>query len=509
MADKKVNVIISLKDGVSAGLQGIRNGISATADAFKKIAVAGMAAGATIVAGFTAIAKAFAESEAATNKLASTFTALGEDGKQAAEVWGAYATSIQKITTLDDEVVMGLVSTAKVMGVSTSKIKEATEGAIGLSKAFGMDLNSAMKMTVMAMEGEYGMLSRYIPALRSANSEAEKAAIVQRAMATGWNIAKDELKTVSGSYKALKNSISDAMEAAGEAVFGNGGLSGKMNSLKESITKLTESGEITFWANEIKTSFAAVADFLAPLGGFFENIGKKAVGGIRSAGAAIGDFAGTLASGGSLKEAWNSAGESAKNAQSEFEARKAKSVELIQFEKQEKLAVAEAVAAREKELAEENALASTVKKTQGGFAELYKKMSATGSSEYEKEQFTRFVAGQENVGAKQGVSGAGKYAANLRSSGISEYDVIQKVQDFIKAEMRGMAAGVSGVGAFATQLAAGGAGSYDINNAVTGMIGQEQLGAGLSGGLSDPLAKTNELLTQQNAILQDRLGGVE
>jgi hypothetical protein len=153
--------------------------------------------------------------------------------------------------------------------------------------------------------------------------------------------------------------------------------------------------------------------------------------------------------------------------------------------------------------------ASGIQKTQGGFAELYKKTSALGASEYEKEQFTRFVAGQENVGTKAGVSGAGRYAAEQRAFGLSEYDVVQRVQDFIRAEIKGMAAGVQGVGAYAQQLIGEGKSSYDVERSVGGMLSNETLGSSLSGGLSDPLAKTNELLTTQNAILQERLGGVE
>jgi hypothetical protein len=512
MADKKVNLIISLKDGVSSGMQRIKDGAAATGEAFRKMSVVALGAATAIVGGFVAIGKAWADQESVNAKLAATFTALGENGTAAVARWGAFATAIQRTTTLGDEQVMMLVTTAKTMGIANGKIEEATKGAIGLSKAFGLDLNSAMKMTALAFQGEFTMLGRYIPELRTATTQAEKMAIVQRAMGVGIQVAEAEVKTINGAWISFKGVVGDALETAGEAIFGGGGLSAGITKLKEKIIDLTESGEITFWANEIKSSFESIGDVLTPVGNKLADFGKGIAGAVRESGAWIGGFAGSLSAGSSMKVAWNDAGEAAKNAQSEFEARKARSLELIQIEKEGKLETVETVAELEKQLAalnEEERQANAIKKTQGGFAELYKKTSATGASEYEKEQFTRFVAGQENVGTKAGVSGAGRYAAEQRASGLSEYDVVQRVQDFIRAEIKGMAAGVQGVGAYAQQLIGEGKSSYDVEQSVGGMLSNETLGSSLSGGLSDPLAKTNELLTQQNAILQERLGGVE
>jgi hypothetical protein len=519
MADKRVNLIISLKDGVSSGLQRIKDGAAATGEAFKKMSVVALGAATAIVGGFVAIGKAWADQESVNAKLAATFTALGENGTAAVARWGAFATAIQRTTTLGDEQVMSLVTTAKTMGIANGKIEEATKGAIGLSKAFGLDLNSSMKMTALAFQGEFTMLGRYIPELRTATTQAEKMAIVQKAMGVGFKVAEAELKTINGAWTSFKGVVGDAMETAGESMFGGGGLAAGITRLKEKIIELTESGEITFWANEIKSSFQALGDILEPLGSRFENFGKTAAKAIRESGAWIGGLAGSLASGSSLKVAWGDAGDAAKSAQSEFELRKARSLELIQIEKEGKLKTVETVAELEKQLAalnEEERQANAIQKKQGGFAELYQKMTGSGASEYEKGQLTRFTAEQEKFGASQGVSGAGRYAAEQRMSGLSEYDVIQRVQEFVKAEVRGMAAGVQGAGAFAQQLLGQGASSYDVGQAVSGMLSNEGIGQAISGGLSDPLtkiseatAKTSETLESLLNLSQDRMGGVK
>jgi len=252
MADKKVNLIISLKDGVSAGLGRIKSGVEMVGSAFKKLAIASVAMTTTIIAGFAGLAKAWAGQEAANARLSASFQAVGEDGAEALKRFSAFASEIQKITTVGDEATMSLVALGRTMGIATENIEEATKGAIGLSKAFGIDLNTAMKMTALAYQGEYEMLGRYIPALRTATSEAEKAAIVQEAMANGFSIAQAEMGTISGQFSALKNTIGDAMEAAGEAIFGDGGLTGALSRLREMITGMIEDGTIAKWAAQAK-----------------------------------------------------------------------------------------------------------------------------------------------------------------------------------------------------------------------------------------------------------------
>lgn len=514
MADKKVNVIIALKDQLSAGLQSIQSKTFSLNSAFKTLGAtaATYLSFRAVVGGIKSVISAYAEAESVSAKLAATFTALGENGTLAAAKWGAFATSIQRVTTYSDEDIMSLISLGKVMGITNDKLADATKGAIGLSKAFGLDLNSAMKMVALAGEGQYEMLGRYIPELRSAKTEAEKLTIVQKAMATGFTIAKEETKTLSGATKSLQEVWGDAKEEIGKGATESGKLTEHINKLKDAIVRLSEDGSLQEWGDNLGRVLNGVAKTAEGLG----LVIGKIVEGWTNLGVVYKNFMGGLGRlGANIVNPPKGAGSMLDIIKSSF----SKSEDDKKFvgaagavQKQTEGSSPVKVEVTNTDDIAKSMGGGDVKKTQGGFAELYKKMSATGSSEYEKEQFTRFVAGQENVGSKQGVSGAGKYAADLRSGGLSEYDVIQKVQDFIKAEIRGMQAGVSGVGAYATQLAASGAGSYDINNAVTGMIGQEQLGQGLSGGLSDPLAKTNELLTTQNEMLEvikKNVGGVE
>ena len=150
-----------------------------------------------------------------------------------------------------------------------------------------------------------------------------------------------------------------------------------------------------------------------------------------------------------------------------------------------------------------------IKGAAGGFAELYKRMTREGLSEYDKAQRLNLIAGEEAKGREAGVSGAGIYAATQAEQGLSNYDVYQNVREYIDAEVKGMAAGISGMGSFASDLLAGGMKTYDVANAVSGTIGAEKTGIDMAGGgLTSPVDKTNELLTKTNEILSDRLGSI-
>jgi len=126
------------------------------------------------------------------------------------------ASNIQRVTTVGDEDTLAMMQLGLSMGVTADKMEEATKQAIGLSKAYGVDMNSAMKMVALAGQGEYTMLQRYIPQLRSMTTEAEKAAAVKKLLADGFKIATAEADTAGGKLKQLANRWGDIQEAIAE-----------------------------------------------------------------------------------------------------------------------------------------------------------------------------------------------------------------------------------------------------------------------------------------------------
>jgi hypothetical protein len=158
----------------------------------------------------------FLESEKIQHQLNATMKNLGIDTDANSKRFDDFADAIMAATTVDDDMVKSLVSLGLRMGISDDQIESATTSAIGLSKAFGVDLEAAMKMVAQATEGSYDMMGRYLPQLKGAETGSEKAAIAAKAMADGFKIAQAETQTIGGKMEQAKNEINNAKEGVGE-----------------------------------------------------------------------------------------------------------------------------------------------------------------------------------------------------------------------------------------------------------------------------------------------------
>lgn len=162
--------------------------------------------------------KAAAGNQEADMKLVQALKNVGEASDDAANALRKQAQDIGQLTTVTGNEISSLMAFGIELGVSTDRIDEATRGAIGLSKSLGMDMNTAMKATASALQGNYSLLERYSVQLRDATTDADKAQIVQGMLNRGWNQATAETKTLGGSIKQMQNSMDDARAAIGEAL---------------------------------------------------------------------------------------------------------------------------------------------------------------------------------------------------------------------------------------------------------------------------------------------------
>lgn len=174
----------------------------------------------------------------AEQKLGAAIRASGGDVDDLLPKYKDLASRIQAVTTEGDESTLALIQQAKSMGVADDKIEEATRGAIGLSKALGIGTQQAIRGVSNALNGEFTTLQRYIPALRTTEDESEKLAIVQKAMADGFEVAKAEADNGYGAMQQLGNSIGDLKEQTGRAI--TTAMHPFVESLTTWVTKLTE-----------------------------------------------------------------------------------------------------------------------------------------------------------------------------------------------------------------------------------------------------------------------------
>ena len=159
--------------------------------------------------------KLAADQEAAEKGLDEALKATGQSLEQFSQKLRDAATELQRVTTTGDEVALVLFTMATNLGVNADKLDETIRLSLGLAKALKQDVNSALRNVILALNGEFTMLSKYIPAIRAATTENEKLAAVLGIAKAGFIQVQAEIKTTTGRLFQLKNSMSDLGELLG------------------------------------------------------------------------------------------------------------------------------------------------------------------------------------------------------------------------------------------------------------------------------------------------------
>lgn len=168
-----------------------------------------------IVASFALVVRAAMKQEDAVFGLAAALKNTGDASAETMRQFQDFASSIQKTTIFGDEYILSLISLQKNLGVSTDRLEEATRITIGLAAATGRNVESMAMYVALAQQGEFTMLRRYIPALRSMTDKTQMLAEVTRFAANGFKVAEARAKTTSGGLKQLWNTIGDVAEVLG------------------------------------------------------------------------------------------------------------------------------------------------------------------------------------------------------------------------------------------------------------------------------------------------------
>lgn len=211
-----------------------------------------------VVGALTLMTRAAMKQEDAVFLLAAALKAAGEYSVEVMHRFKAFAASIQEVTTYGDETVLALMQLMKSLGVTSVKLEEATKMAIGLAAATGRDVQSMAMYIALAQQGEFTMLRRYIPALRSTTDATEQLRIITEFAARGFEIAQAAALTASGSLKQMWNALGDVAEQIGDAL---------LPAIKDTATAVKKwakdnEEEIGYWAKVTVAYIAYVKDML-------------------------------------------------------------------------------------------------------------------------------------------------------------------------------------------------------------------------------------------------------
>ena len=198
----------------------------------KSIAVAGGAIGVAIVAvnkligTFAGAVHGAEEQEDAINRLNIALKASGDFTEAASLEFQAYASELQKVSRVGDEVTIANLALLKSLAPLTNEgLKAANTAATNLSAALRIDLDSAVRLVAKAANGNVEAFKRYGIELTKGKTDAETFAKALDAINTRFGgAAQGDINTFSGAVAQLGNAFSDTLEEVGAFITENKSL---------------------------------------------------------------------------------------------------------------------------------------------------------------------------------------------------------------------------------------------------------------------------------------------
>jgi lambda family phage tail tape measure protein len=158
--------------------------------------------------------KAMAQQEAV-RKLAAAYSLTNDATAENVSASEAFAASLQKRTTLADELILSEMAFGKTLGITTDRLGDATVAAIGLT-SHGMELHEAMKIMALAFKGETGQLKERGILVDANLSAEEKFNELVRQGAEKFKLAEDATRGAAGAQTQFKNTLGDTEEVIGQ-----------------------------------------------------------------------------------------------------------------------------------------------------------------------------------------------------------------------------------------------------------------------------------------------------
>lgn len=261
MARRKIDVTIGAKDNASAVFKRVGASTIALGAALGNLA-SKMVSGAFnwLKAG---VADAL-ENEQANFRLAQAMKTAGDASGAFAKDLGDQINALQGVTGASNTYLTQMATQLSVLGVhndqlgSTLRLLHALEGA-------NIKGETAIRGVTRALQGDFSALSRYIPALRTANTEVEKWTIINQTAERGLQTQIDNLSTLSGAWAALKTHLGSVKDDIWEVISRGLGLGDMFGNLADAIDTFRNSKGFKSFLDGIERASALVRGMVTAL----------------------------------------------------------------------------------------------------------------------------------------------------------------------------------------------------------------------------------------------------
>lgn len=162
--------------------------------------------------------KQWGDQEEAIAQMESALRANGYSVEDYSGKFQELAKNIQSLTNTTSNTINENQQYALSLGISADKMEWANKGAVALSQAFNISLNSSTKMLSEALNGNFNALSRNISELENAGTETEKMAILNEFLSKNFEAAQKRAETFNGVLRGAQIAMADAGAAAGKEI---------------------------------------------------------------------------------------------------------------------------------------------------------------------------------------------------------------------------------------------------------------------------------------------------
>lgn len=169
--------------------------------------------------------------ELAERRLATALQLRGQFTDETNQGLRDFASELQAVTVVGDEVTLALQAQLLALGVTTEELREATRASIGLSSALGVDLQSAGRLVARVLQGDISALTRY-------GIRAASVTDAMRQLSSLFALAQAEAETFGGRVRQLSNAWGDFLETIGRVFTQSDLLNDAVRILRESVEDL-------------------------------------------------------------------------------------------------------------------------------------------------------------------------------------------------------------------------------------------------------------------------------
>jgi len=230
----------------------LKKGVQESKGLLKKVGVGAVAMAGAVAAAVVAIwrkIKAFVKDtidkwiaqQKAVMGLEKAIEAQGQSVTLLSHRYRQMASELQKLTGVGDETILSLITQATQLGITSDKMEQVIKTVLDMN-ASGLEMNTVLRGISQLMEGNVGLLTRYVPALRKMKDEGASVDEMLNHLSATFAGQAETAEKASGYMNRLHSAVGDVKEIIGRDI---------MDKLTPIIKGMAEQAEKTAKALEM------------------------------------------------------------------------------------------------------------------------------------------------------------------------------------------------------------------------------------------------------------------